>query len=132
MNTKDKVINDPKIRKVLIFSGVIIYPLLYWFDLTGPDDTPSNSKIMYFMALMVSLVSLILFGVYNLNNGGLDTGFVLYAVLVLSFAGGHDLFKAVVKNKSFFTSLNKVTEKEEQEILNRRETGKEYEIEITD
>lgn len=128
----DKVINHPTIKKFLVLFGSILYPFLYWLDLTGPDDTPSNSKIMYFLALVVSLFALVLFGVYYRSSGGLTTGFILYAVLVLSFAGGHDLFKTVIKNKAFFSSIDKVTDKEIKEVEQRRKLGGEYGVEITE
>jgi hypothetical protein len=135
MEIKDKAINNKTVKKSLVFFGTLLYPLLYWLDLTGPDDTPSNGKIMYFMALVVVLASLIIFGYYLLNDGGLTSTFVLYAVLVLSFAGGHDLFKAVLKNKGFFSSIEKISGQEQETkraIESRREQGKEYGVEPTD
>ena len=128
----DKVINHPTIKKFLVIFGAVLYPLLYWLDLTGPDDTPSNSKIMYFLALVVSLFALVLFGVYYRSNGGLNTGFILYALLVLSFAGGHDLFKTVIKNKAFFSSIDKITDKETKEIEQRRQQGGDQGVEVTE
>ena len=104
------------VDKAITIVGIFAAPILYWSDCMGPDGKPSNSKIMYFMALVVALISLLSFGQQSIaTEEGLSVAFVFYSMLVLSFAGGHDLFKAFLKKQgNVADALSKINERRNQ------------------
>lgn len=88
-------------RKAWPFRAVsaLLEPVYYFFDATSPDGTPSNSKIVYTLAAIGSLFSVLNMGlaiaarIRTTPGADVPMGFTIYASAVFLFCGSFDSFK---------------------------------------
>jgi hypothetical protein len=76
-------------------------PLWYWADLFGPDDHPSNTKVVATLAILAGLVAVLVLAIsFAIRKVPPDLEYYGFATVIIGGAAGWDTVKTRMKTRA--------------------------------
>jgi hypothetical protein len=88
-------------RPVARLVSAALEPVWYWLDLYGPDDHPSNTKVMATAAILTGLLLLLVLGLGFVRKGTTpDVEYYGFAAFIIAGAAAWDAQKTRTKTRA--------------------------------